>query len=104
LDLNQLYFEHQLSLMRASQAPAGALRLRHEFAASVTAGRVGCIQRAARAPAADGWEAMAKSDSVHLLDLSLAGPAARVTRGHKVPATGAVEHASRVAGDGSLDG
>ena len=59
MDLNQLYFDHQISLMEAAQSLTCDLQHQHEFAASLIAGRIGCIQRALNAPAAPRWELLA---------------------------------------------
>lgn len=60
MDLNQLYFEHQLLLMRAT---CGAQHEKHEVAASLIAGRIGCMQRALGAAAAPVWEGLAVVNS-----------------------------------------
>lgn len=59
VDLNQLYYDHQLLLMEASQATSAGARHEHETGASHVAGRIGCIQRAIGAAAAPIWEARA---------------------------------------------
>lgn len=59
MDLNQLYFDHQLLLMKASQATSAGVRQEHEIDASHVAGRIGCMQRAIGAAAAPIWEALA---------------------------------------------
>ncbi|WP_313442400.1 hypothetical protein [Novosphingobium sp.] len=55
MDLNHEYFQHQLSLMRASAAGTHLAKTRHLAAASVTADRIGNHQSGIGADAADGW-------------------------------------------------
>jgi hypothetical protein len=57
--LNQLYFDHQLSLIRVEEAPGMVARQELELGASLIAGRIACIQRATYAAAAPAWEALA---------------------------------------------
>ncbi|MBD3815920.1 MAG: hypothetical protein IE913_05615 [Halothiobacillus sp.] len=64
MDLNHQYFEHQLSLMRASAAVTRLARTRHLAAAGVTAYRISNHQSGIGADAADGWVR-----SLHNLDL-----------------------------------
>ena len=59
MDLNQLYFDHQVLLMQATRARTHALRHCHEVAATHVAGRIGCMQRALGAGAASVWESLA---------------------------------------------
>ena len=59
MDLNQLYADHQLLLIKTGQAPSSEARRRHEIGASLVAGRIGCIQRAVGAAGAPAWETMA---------------------------------------------
>jgi len=59
VDLNQLYFDHQLLLMKADRAPSAMLRRGHEIAAWQVAGRIGQAQRTLGAPGASAWEALA---------------------------------------------
>ena len=59
MDLNQLYFDHQVLLMQATRARTHALRHCHEVAATHVAGRIGCMQRALGAHAARGWDTLA---------------------------------------------
>ena len=61
MDLNQLYSDHQLLLMRMDRAPTRALRHLQEVAASHLAGRIGGLQRALGAAAAPSWESLASS-------------------------------------------
>ena len=70
MDLNRLYFDHQLLLMKAERTPwSGA----HAIGASHLAGRIGCILRALGAGGAPAWEALAAYD-----ELSLAPPEPRL--------------------------
>lgn len=62
MDLNQLYFDHQLLLIRAERATSPSSRINHEIGASHVAGRIGCMQRALGAAAAPIWEALAAVD------------------------------------------
>ncbi|HUD90225.1 hypothetical protein [Sphingobium sp.] len=55
MDLNHQYFEHQLSLMRASAAGTRLAKTRHLAAASATAYRISNHQSGTGADAADGW-------------------------------------------------
>ena len=59
MDLNQLYFDHQLLLMKAAGAASDRARHEHEAVASRVAGRIGRTQRALGAAAAPLWEALA---------------------------------------------
>jgi hypothetical protein len=59
VDLNQLYFDHQLLLMKARQALSAEVRQVHEFGASLVAGRIGGMQRPLGAACAPAWEAIA---------------------------------------------
>ena len=45
MDLNELHFRHQLSLMHAAGSAAGGERSRHNAAADCLAERIGSIQR-----------------------------------------------------------
>ena len=67
MDLNRLYFDHQLLLMKAARTPWSDARA---IDASHLAGRIGCILRANGAAAAPAWEALAAYD-----EISLAPPA-----------------------------
>lgn len=40
MDLNQLYFDHQVLLIRAQDAPTLGLRHRHKVAAALVDGRI----------------------------------------------------------------
>jgi hypothetical protein len=60
VDFNQLYFDHQVLLMRADGAPSDGTQHQHTFDASLIAGRIGCMQRAVGAGAAPLWEARAE--------------------------------------------
>lgn len=59
MDLNRLYFDHQMLLLRARIAGAGQARQAHETAARRLAGRIGSFQRRSGAAAALGWETLA---------------------------------------------
>ena len=56
MDLNRLYFDHQLSLMRASRSATCDGRRRHVSRALRIAGRIGSAQRTLGAAAAMDWE------------------------------------------------
>jgi hypothetical protein len=60
MDLNQLYFDHQVLAMRADTAPTPRARQERRFDAALVAARIGCKQRAIGAPAARSWEALAR--------------------------------------------
>lgn len=62
MDLNQLYFDHQLLLMQAQRARSESTKHDHEVGASLVAGRIGCMQRVLGATAAPVWEALAAVD------------------------------------------
>lgn len=72
MDLNQLYFDHQLAVIRADGAPSHDLRRDRQFDASLIAGRIGCMQRALGAGAARGWETLAALEATDLSSRSLA--------------------------------
>lgn len=55
MDLNELYFDHQISLMRSASAGCGRLRLLHHNNALAIARRIVCIHRDSGARAVDGW-------------------------------------------------
>ncbi len=55
MDLNQLYFDHQISLMQADAAECSRLRLLHHNNALAIARRVACIHRDSGARAVRGW-------------------------------------------------
>lgn len=57
MDLNDLYFRHQLSMMRAHSANGGDSRSRHCADARGIAGEISLFQRQAGAAAAVGWNA-----------------------------------------------
>ncbi len=56
MDLNQLYFRHQLLLMRASDASDEESSLRHEAKAAGIARNIGAFQADAGASAALYWQ------------------------------------------------
>lgn len=60
MDLNRLYFDHQLSLMRASRSATCGGRRRHVSRALRIAGRIGFAQRSLGAAAATDWEIQAR--------------------------------------------
>lgn len=64
MDLNRLYFEHQLTLIRTS-GHDGLRATQFRQHASRTASRIGQIQRSLGAGAALGWEILA-GDSLPL--------------------------------------
>ena len=59
MDLNLLYFDHQVALIRAGQSSSGELKRRLATSASEIAERIGCIQRGLSAGAAPGWDLLA---------------------------------------------
>jgi hypothetical protein len=71
VDLNQLYSDHQVLLMRGARATSRGTRHEHEVGASLLAGQIGCMQRVLGAAAAPVWEALATIDN-----RSLSAPAA----------------------------
>lgn len=58
MDLNQLYFDHQVLLIRADNA--STRRTQHEslLDAGLIAARIGCRQHALGASAARSWDAL----------------------------------------------
>jgi hypothetical protein len=56
MDLNQLYHDHQLSLMQAAAALCGASRLRYRNHASDIARSITRLHRSSGATALHGWE------------------------------------------------
>ena len=72
VDLNQLYSDHQIAVMRAGPASSRELHHARHFAASLIAGRIGCMQRALGASAAAGWETLAAPHSTDFSSRSLA--------------------------------
>jgi hypothetical protein len=65
VDLNRLYFDHQILLMEAERASSSELRQRHCNGAALLAGRIGCMQRAMGADAAPAWSRAAARHSDH---------------------------------------
>ena len=57
MDLNRLYFDHQLLLMQVQRASSWHRRSQHFVSASHVAARIGRVQRALGARAAAAWEA-----------------------------------------------
>ena len=72
MDLNQLYFDHQLAVMRAGSTLSYELRRDRQLDASLIAGRIGSMQRALGADAARAWETLAAPDVADLSSRSLA--------------------------------
>ncbi|MBO9574874.1 MAG: hypothetical protein J7494_03975 [Sphingobium sp.] len=62
MDLNELYFDHQISLMRADAADCGRLRLLHRNNALAIARRIVGIHRASGAGAVISWAATSVGD------------------------------------------
>ena len=61
MDLNQLYFDHQIQLIRADGAETPDVRRGHQLAASRIAGRIGQRQAWLGATAACAWMAHAQA-------------------------------------------
>jgi hypothetical protein len=59
VDLNRLYFDHQLLLMKAQDAPSSARRLEFRIEASDVAERISRSQRHLGATAAPQWQLLA---------------------------------------------
>jgi hypothetical protein len=57
MDFNRLYFDHQLSLIKAREATTGEARRRHEADAARIAGCIGHKQTKLGAAAACSWGA-----------------------------------------------
>lgn len=55
MDLNQLYHDHQLFLMRAEAASSAALGQSYRAGATIIAGRIESIHRASGASALRHW-------------------------------------------------
>jgi hypothetical protein len=55
MDLNHLYSEHQLALMRAAGATSRLARVRHLGIADMIGNRIGWYQLSIGAPASSGW-------------------------------------------------
>ena len=60
MDLNQLYFDHQITLIRADGATTPEARRDHETDAAQIAGRIGLRQARLGAAAACAWMANAR--------------------------------------------
>lgn len=73
VDLNQLYFDHQILLMKAHKARSPGGRRGFEAAASCVAGRIGGLQGTLGAAAAPAWRALAALDGCRAS--ALAAPA-----------------------------
>lgn len=76
VDLNQLYFDHQLLVMQAAREACPERQYLHRQGAALIAGRIGCMQGAMGAGAARAWAraAAADSDSTGRPPLLLHGP------------------------------
>ena len=59
MDLNQLYSDHQVLLVKANRAVTLNCRAALLSAASQVAQRIGGVQRTLGAPAAQAWDALA---------------------------------------------
>ena len=59
LDLNHLYSQHQISLMRAVSAPSQLCRTKHQVAARGIAQEIAALQQRLGAAAAAGWSVAA---------------------------------------------
>lgn len=66
MDLNRLYFDHQVLLMQARAAKAGDKRQGLETGARRIACRIGSIQRHSGASAAKSWEDLSALPGVAL--------------------------------------
>ena len=56
MDLNQLYFEHQILLMRAGHAACQRAGQMHRESARAIAVAIACLHRASGAAALQQWE------------------------------------------------
>lgn len=56
MDLNQLYHDHQLALIRVGAAKCGERRALHSAAAAIVARQIERIHRASGAAALRNWE------------------------------------------------
>lgn len=56
MDLNQLYFDHQVMLMQADDAGPGTVGRTLDHDARALAGRIGSFQEGMGAPAAVAWK------------------------------------------------
>jgi hypothetical protein len=63
MDLNDLYFRHQISVMRARSAPDDGARGGHQVRADELADKIGHWQRRAGAGAAAMWSSLARGDA-----------------------------------------
>ena len=76
MDLNQLYFDHQVLLMRAARAPASADAVRDLRSAAQIAGRIGDLQRAKGAAAEGDWNRRAANEQARAAPAPLCGAGA----------------------------
>ena len=60
MDLNQLYTEHQISLMRAAGSGSEPARRKHLLAAGVIGGQIFDLLSSKNAAASVGWQPWAK--------------------------------------------
>jgi hypothetical protein len=63
VDLNKAYFDHQIQLIRAGDAPTPEARRDHEIAAARIAGSIGQRQVRLGAAAACAWMAHARASA-----------------------------------------
>lgn len=75
MDLNQLYFDHQVLRMQADRATSSEARGLHDRGAALLAGRIGCMQQAVGAYAAASWTAIAMNDPANPCFSPSASPA-----------------------------
>lgn len=68
MSLNQLYFDHQISLMCADRAESRELREEHQLGSRQIADRIGRIQNGLGAAAACGWDALLVTGEVFVAD------------------------------------
>lgn len=78
MDLNQLYFDHQVLLIGAARALSCELRKEHELGASQIAQRIGCMQKSVGAGAAAGWDAVAATSQAFAVSYASCVPGARL--------------------------
>ena len=62
MDLNRLYFDHQASLIAADRSPTPVSRRACLLSASAIAARIGVVQSALGAEAAERWQAPVPPD------------------------------------------
>lgn len=64
MDLNQLYFDHQILLMRAEGAPTPERYLARQREAALVASRIRNVQRSLGAAAAQAWTALVDASAL----------------------------------------